>query len=108
MTDLVDRDGRAIDFEQARLAIERIAHIADAVAYQAGIGGMETAGGIISYLAEHPRDIEPFLRFGIFELPEDWLRRGCLTFHGQDGKIWQPNEARRAAVIRRLEKGLKP
>lgn len=97
-----------IDFDQARLVIERIAHIAETTAVQGGVGGSETAGGIISYLAEHPRDIEPCLRFGVLELPLDWVVRGRLSFHGQNGKIWWPEQARRATMIRKLERSAKP
>jgi len=93
-----------LDFEAARIVIERIAKIAEVAGAQAGVGGMETAGAIVSYLADHPRDIEPCLRFGTLELPLDWIVRGRLTYHGKDGKIWRPEEARRATVIRKLEK----
>lgn len=91
-----------IDFAQAALVIDRIAKIAEAVGVQAGVGGMETAGGIVSYLAEHPKDIEPCLRFGIFELPADWIERGCLTWQGQNGKVVKPDFVRRARVIQSL------
>lgn len=93
-----------IDFEQAHLTIERIAKLAEAFAAQAGIGGTETAGLIISYLAEHPEDIEPCLRFGVLELPDGWHERGRLTWHGQNGKIVKPAQARRALIIKRLQR----
>lgn len=85
-----------IDFDAARIVIERIATIAETFAGQAGVGGMETAGSLISYLAEHPRDIEPLLRFGVFELPLDWHMHGRLSWHGKDGKLFWPAEALRA------------
>ena len=91
-----------IDFAQAELVIDRIAKLAEALAAQAGVGGMETAGSLISYLAKHPRDIEPLLRFGVFELPLDWLERGCLTWHAVNGQIVHPDHARRARTIDRL------
>ena len=93
-----------IDFAQAELVIERIAQIAEAFGHQAGIGGMETAGNLVSYLATHPRDIEPLLRFGVFELPMDWPERGSLTWHAQNGKLVHPEEARRARTIKQLAK----
>jgi hypothetical protein len=96
--------GRDVDMADVAAVIARIAEIAEAFGAQAGVGAMETAGGIISYLAEHPRDIEPCLRFGIFELPSDWLERGGLTWHAQNGKVVHPAEARRSRIIRRLER----
>jgi len=94
-----------LDFEAARVVIERIAHIAETFAAQAGVGGMETAGAMISYLAEHPRDIEPCLRFGLFELPADWIKHGRLSWHAQKGgEVVDPTYARRAATIAALER----
>ena len=40
-----------------RETIETIAKMAHAIGWQAGVGGMETAGGIVSYLAQHPEHI---------------------------------------------------
>lgn len=91
-----------IDFAQAELVIERVAKIAEAFGHQAGVGGMETAGKLVSYLATHPRDIEPLLRFGVFELPMDWHEQGCLTWHVQNGQLVRPEEARRARIIKQL------
>lgn len=91
-----------IDFAQARLTIERIAKLAETFAAQAGVGGMETAGNIVSYLAEHPEDIEPCLRFGLFELPDNWHLHGRLTWHAMNGKIMKPEVARQARVIKSL------
>lgn len=92
-----------IDMAQAELVIARIAEIAAAFGQQANVGGMETAGGLISYLAKHPRDIEPLLKFGVMELPMDWLERGDLTWHARNGKVTRPEHARRARVIRKLK-----
>ena len=93
-----------IDFDQAELVIKRIAQLAEAVGKQAGVGGMETAGNLISYLAKHPRDIEPCLRFGIMELPLGWHERGSLTWHEVNWKFVHPDHARRARTIRKLER----
>lgn len=95
-----------IDFAQAELVIDRIAELSEALAAQAGVGGMETAGNVISYLATHPRDIEPFLRFGFFELPQDWIEQGNLTWHAQNGKVVRPEVARRARIIKRMERSV--
>lgn len=97
-------DVNDIDFEQAAQVIDRLAEIAAAMSVQAGVGGMETAGHLVSYLADHPRDIEPLLRFGVFELPMDWHERGSLTYHACNGKVTHPQHARQARVIKRLER----
>lgn len=91
-----------IDFAQAETVIERIAEIAGPFAQQAGVGAMEIAGLLVSYLAKHPRDIEPCLRFGIFELPEDWISLGALTWTAKNGKVVAPEFARRARQIKKL------
>lgn len=98
--------GRDIDMTDATAVIQRIADIAEAFAEQAGVGGTETAGLIISYLAEHPRDVEPCLRFGTFELPHGWPEFGRLTWLGANGKIVRPEVARRARVIKNLERSV--
>jgi len=97
--------GVDVDLTDAAAVIQRIASLADAFATQAGVGGMETAGMLVSYLAQHPRDIEPLMRFGIFELPQNWPEQGCLTWQALNGKIVRPEVARRARVIRQLERG---
>jgi hypothetical protein len=89
----------------AQEVIDRIAAVAEAVGKQAGVGGMETAGAILSYLAEHPRDLEPFMNGGFFELPADMHMHGKLTWLGRDGRICTPEHARRAVIVSKLEKG---
>jgi hypothetical protein len=86
-----------------RRLIEFLAVRAEAFAAQAGVGGMETAGGLVSYLALHPEDIEPFLNGGIFELPDDWILQGCLTHHAANGKIVHPETARHARIIKAIK-----
>jgi len=91
-----------IDFAQAELVFERLAELAYPLAHGAGVGEQETVGRLISYLLDHPRDIEPCLRFGISELPDNWIERGRLSYHGGDGKIWRPVDARRARTVKKL------
>ena len=93
-----------IDFAQAELIFERLAAVAAPLAQGAGVGEMETVGHLVSYLLDFPRDIEPCLRFGISELPNDWIEKGRLSYEARDGKIRRPAEARRARVIKKLEK----
>lgn len=89
--------------------IKRIADIAEAIAWQAGVGGMETAGAIVSYLAEHPDHIETVLfGGGVFETPVgigDYPLHGCLTWHAMNGKIMDPETARLARAAKRMERG---
>lgn len=94
-----------IDMAQAELVIQRIEKIAEAFAMQAGVGGCETAGHLISYLAENPRDIEPLLKFGMMELPDDWIERGQLSHYAQNGKIVRPHQVRQSRVINKLRWG---
>lgn len=79
-------------------AIARVAQVAQAIGWQAGVGGMETAGTIVSYLAVHPERIAPFLAEG--ESPVDWpdfVHGGCLTWHAQDGgELIHPTNLQRA------------
>ena len=83
--------------------IETVAARAQAFADQAGVGGMETAGQILSYLAAHPEDIEPFMVGGVFELPERWFEHGCLTWHAVNGKIVHPQTARFSRIVKQLK-----
>lgn len=85
--------------------IEQLAVRSEAFARAAGVGGMETAGHLISYLAENPRDLEPFLNGGFFELPDRWIEHGALTHHALNGKIVHPEQVRRARVVKAMEKG---
>lgn len=88
----------------AHEVIHRIAVTATAFASGAGVGAMETAGGIIGYLAENPRDLEPFMNGGIFELPLDWHERHSLTWHDSKGIVRHPADVRRARQVRELIK----
>jgi hypothetical protein len=98
----VSTDG--IDSAQAERIFERLAQIAEPLATGAGVGEMETVGHLVSYLLDHPRDIEPCLRFGIGELPDDWIEKGRLSYQARDGRIWRPAKARRARLIKQMEK----
>lgn len=89
----------------AQLVLEQIAKVATAFGEQAGVGAMETAGGILGYLAENPRDLEPFMVGGVFELPPGWFQRHNLTWHAANGKIVHPSEVRRVAEVSQLKRG---
>jgi hypothetical protein len=89
----------------AQEVIERIAAVASAFGWQAGVGAMETAGSIIGYLAENPRDLEPFMNGGVMELPANWFERHSLTWHDSEGKVRDPADVRRARVVKELATG---
>lgn len=92
----------------AQAVIEHIAKLSSAFAAQAGVGAMETAGGILGYLAENPRDLEPFMVGGIFELPMDWHERHSLTWHDSKGIVRHPADVRRARAVKALLKATPP
>jgi len=94
--------GRTYDAQEV---IERIAAVASAFGWQAGVGAMEIAGSIIGYLAGNPRDLEPFMNGGIMELPANWFERHSLTWHDSKGKVRNPADVRRARVVKKLVTG---
>lgn len=72
-------------------AIQHIAKVARIIAEQAGVGAMETAGSIVSYLAMHPEQVPAFMeRPSVFDWPVNWHSLGCLSWQGMDGKIHAP------------------
>lgn len=93
------------DEATAREVIARIVEISEAIAFQAGVGGMETAGSIVSYLARHPDQIAPLLdgTLSVLDWPPGWHAHGILTWHGVDGKIHRPEVVRRHKIIKQME-----
>lgn len=96
------------ELENANAVIQRIAAIAHAVGWQAGVGGMDTAGAIVSYLANNPDQTATLLTEGVFatehQLPE-YPEQGCLTWVGMNGKVIAPETARAARLIKKMERG---
>lgn len=76
--------------------IGHVAKVSHALGWQAGVGGRETAGAIISYLAQHPEKLDAFMQDGVFGWGDEWITGGCLTYHAADGKVWHPADARDA------------
>ncbi len=77
--------------------IRKIAEQATIVAFQAGVGASETAGQFVSFLTTHPDKIDAFLDGTLDTISEPDLfrsERGCLSWHGADGKIHTPAEVR--------------
>ena len=91
----------------AKETIAFIADYADTFAQFAGVGGMETAGSIISFLAANPEHIDDFLsgKTSAVDWPVGWHEQGCLTWHGQNGKIYSPADVRRHRLIKQMERG---
>lgn len=55
--------------------IARIAQVADSFSFSAGVGGMETAGQIVSVLAKHPHLTDRFLAQGVGFMIDEPLAR---------------------------------
>lgn len=94
----------------ARAVIERIAKVAEGIGFHAGVGGCETAGAIVSFLAANPDRIAVFLEDGFLDAlempnghPRDMHLNGCLTWHRRDGRVVSPAEARAARDARTTE-----
>lgn len=87
--------------------IQRIAQAANTISAHAAIGGCETAGVMISFLAAHPDRIEAFFRDGWLEAVGDndpWAT-GCLTFHRKlDGRVTTPQDLRISKTVRDLSR----
>lgn len=92
----------------SRSVVLRIADVSEAVGWQAGVGGMETAGMIVSALSERPELVERFLAEGTGLMLEGEImpEKGRLTFHrSSDGKVTTPQELRAAIVVKNMERG---
>lgn len=79
--------------------IKRIAAIANDVAWQAGVGGLELAGQFVSVLAAHPEKIAGFLSGKLSIVDDDALfhaENGCLTWHTKGGSVISPEGFRKA------------
>lgn len=75
-------------------AVARIVNVARAIGAQAGVGGRETAGAIVSYLATSPDEIGPFMdgKLSPLDFKGDWMRGGCLSWHAANGKVVHPED----------------
>lgn len=89
--------------------IATIAEFADRFGAQAGVGASETAGLVVSILAQHPDLIPGFLADPMGTVI-DWRgpdgtrgfapENGCLSFHSQDGKVRTPQQLRTMLAFR--------
>lgn len=81
--------------DELRRVTAYLAQVSSDLAWQAGVGGMETAGSFVSYLAANPEQAEQFIDGSKCDLPPKWHVEGCLSWHGMDGKIHRPDDIRK-------------
>lgn len=83
-----------------------IAKVANAIAWQAGVGGMELAGQFVSALARHPELVPQFLAEGSGCVIEHGLHpeHGCLTFYNMRGEITTPQELHAVREVQKLKR----
>lgn len=79
--------------DELRRVTRYIAKMASAIGWQAGVGAMETAGQIVSYIAANPEHAATLMDGGIIDLP-DFMGGGCLSWHGMNGQIVHPGQYR--------------
>jgi hypothetical protein len=86
--------------------IKRIAEVSEAIGFQAGVGGVETAGFIISTLAREPHLLARFMAEGAELILDETINpgSGCLTYFARDGKIRRPVDARMAREVAGLKR----
>ena len=75
--------------------IKKIASVADDVACQAGVGGVELAGQFVSVLTQNPELIGSFLDGTMDMIGDDRLfhaQNGCLTWHARNGQVISPEQ----------------
>lgn len=80
----------------AKEFIEKVHEVAAALAFQAGVGGVETAGFIISCLYTQPDQIDRFMAEGAELILDGTIRaeNGALSYYGSDGQVHFPSELR--------------
>lgn len=81
----------------AKQLLDRVHEVAAAVSWQAGVGGVETAGFIVSCLAANPEHLDRFMAEGA-ELVLDGTiapENGGLNYYSSKGALVDPAERRR-------------
>lgn len=83
---------------QHRAIIVKIAQVAAAIGWQAGVSATELAGQVVSFLAVNPEHIARFLAEGSELFIDGTIRTesGCLTYTAQSGALLSPADLRRA------------
>jgi hypothetical protein len=76
--------------------LNKVAEVANAIGFHAGVGGVETAGQIISCLYANPDALERFMAEGtelIFDQTIS-MQNGSLSWHASDGRLVSPSQYR--------------
>lgn len=91
---------------EAHHIIERIASLAEMIAYQSGTASSELAGQMLSVLAANPALIDRFMVDGseMFLEGEFAPERGSLSWYGQNGKIVTPQFMRAHRVVNDIKR----
>jgi hypothetical protein len=76
--------------------IARLADVAEGFGAEAGVGAIDAAGKLLSFLADHPGLVDDVLEQGAAALPADWYEHGRLRWHNADRHVWRPAAARAA------------
>lgn len=80
----------------ANAGIAKIAQVASAVAFQAGVSATELAGLIVSFLYANPEHTDRFMRDGTELFIDGTIRpeRGSLTYTAINGRLLSPADLR--------------
>lgn len=88
--------------------INKIAEVSIAVGWQAGVGASETAGMIVSCLANDPTLIPRFMTEGSGMLVDGTIttERGCLTYMDQSGAVRTPGFLAAHKQVQRIKRAV--
>ena len=95
---MLHKMNEAIDEEDFARAIGFIARMAERVALDAGVGGMDIAGMIVSYLYGNPHKIPDFIQRGpalMIDDPDFNALNGGLSWNSIGGEVITPAEHKR-------------
>ena len=100
----ITAEAEAIDAAQTAAAhvVTQIAGVAAGLGWHAGEPAMEIAGGIVSFLANHPDQLERFMREGGEMMIDGTIKaeEGALTWRAASGEMMTADEyARRKASV---------
>lgn len=84
--------------------VQKIGEVSEAVAWQAGVGAMETAGQILSVLYAKPDLIARFMAEGSGMMIDGSLdvRNGRLSYYTANGSIHTPRSLRISDQVRQI------
>lgn len=96
LADRTTRPAEAAGDADTQAVIAQIVGYAEAIASQAGVGSLETAGQIVSFLADRPELLPDFMAGTLSSVDSGMLdaHNGRLTWHGADGKVYAPDPSK--------------